>query len=397
MKKAMPVMLAVAALSLAMPALPVYAQEAAPAPAAQASDPETQANALYQQWKPETDAAKKLALGKQIVMEFFGTKAAESVGYAGMFPQPDNPALKLEMSKTYYEASVATGKQGAYVEYALGNLATLEQDPRKALEYTRAYSQKFPTGKFAEYVKKAAAAARYKLFDAAFKAKNYNEAATVANEAFAAKENEFLYSYLLTSAGLADLTAQGGTSQFVTKVGPWADRAAKYVESGQVPEGTDKAKWEAEKPKTLALLYKAQAVDRFLQAAKSTPNDAAAFAPSLDLLKKAATFDPKDPVIYYYMAQAYNTQYASAAEQYAALPEADKNGEAGKATLAKVNAAADQVIDAYVKVMAYAGMDSPLSKTVQPSLEALWKFRHEEAPNGWQEEIKKVPGAMASK
>ena len=35
--------------------------------------------------------------------------------------------------------------------------------------------------------------------------------------------------------------------------------------------------------------------------------------------------------------------------------------------------------------------DSPLSKTVQPSLEQLWKFRHEDAPTGWQEEIKKIP------
>ena len=69
MKKALPVMLAVAALAVAAPALPVFAQ-AAPAGGAQASDPEAAAaNALYQTWKAETDPAKKLEIGKQIVTQ----------------------------------------------------------------------------------------------------------------------------------------------------------------------------------------------------------------------------------------------------------------------------------------------------------------------------------------
>jgi hypothetical protein len=391
MKKVLPVMLAVAAFAVAAPALPVYAQDAA-APGAQAGDPEAAANALYQTWKAETDPAKKAELGKQIVTQHFGTKAAEAIGYAGIFDKTPDGKVKLEMSKAYWEGSVASGKQGAYLEYALGNVATLEKDPRKAIELGRTYMQKFPGGKFEQFVKQGIAASRYKIFDDAVKAKNWTTAIESANEAFAANENEFLYAYVLTNTGLADLTAQGANSQFVGKVGPWADRAAKFVESGQMPAGGDKAKWDAEKPNALALLYKAQAIDKFLQVAKSNPADpASGYQPVIDLLQKAATFNEKDPVIYYYLAQVHNAQYSKYAADYDALPEADKTGEPGKMVLEKVNKAADDVINSYVRVIAYSGPDSPLTKTVQPSLEQLWKFRHEAAPDGWQDEIKKIP------
>ena len=397
MKKVLPVMLAVAALAVAAPALPVYAQDAA-APGAQAGDPEAAANALYQTWKNEADPAKKAELAKQIVSQYFGTKASEAVGYAGIFDKAPDGRVKYEMSKVYWDASVASGKTGAYLDYALGNVATMEKDPRKQIELGRTYLQKFPGGKYEAVIKQSIAAARYKAFDDAVKAKTFPAAIELANEAFAANENEFLYAYVLTNNGLADLTAQGASSQFVTKVGPWADRAARFVESGQMPAGADKAKWDAEKPNVLALLYKAQAIDKFLQVAKSNPADpATGYQPVVDLLKKSATFNEKDPVIYYYLAQVYNAQYSKYAADYDALPPAEQTADPGKAALAKVNMAADEVINAYVRVIAYSGPDSPLTKTVQPSLVQLWKFRHEAAPDGWQDEIKKIPGAVAAK
>lgn len=397
MKKVLPVMLAVAAFAVAAPALPVSAQDAA-APGAQAGDPEAAANALYQTWKAETDPAKKAELGKQIVTQHFGTKAAEAVGYAGIFDKAPDGRVKLEMSKVYWEGSVASGKQGAYLEYALGNVATLEKDPRKAMEIGRTYLQKFPGGKFEQFVKQGIAASRYKIFDEAVKAKNWQVASESANEAFAANENEFLYAYVLTNNGLADLTATGANSTFVGKVGPWADRAARFVEGGKMPEGAKADVWEKEKPNVLALLYKAQAIDKFLQVAKSNPADpATGYQPVVDLLKKAATFTEKDPVIYYYLAQVYNATYAKHAADYAALPPDQQTADSGKAVFEKANQAADEVINAYVRVIAYAGADTPLGKTVQPALIELWKFRHEAAPDGWQDEVKKIPGAVPAK
>src|SRR5687768_6430690 len=99
----------IAAVLLIAATSPARAQQPVP-PAAKSA-----ALDLYREWKAEPDPARKAALGQRIVAEHFGTKAAEAVGYAGMFPQPDNPASKLEMSRTYYDASLASGETGAYV------------------------------------------------------------------------------------------------------------------------------------------------------------------------------------------------------------------------------------------------------------------------------------------
>lgn len=385
-------MLAVAAMFASAAVVPTYAQDAA-AGGAQAGDPEAAANDAYKAWKAEADAAKKFALGKDLVSKYYGSKAAEAVTYEHMF-KPANDAQKYEISKVYYEASASSSAKGAYVEYALGNLATMEKDPAKVMEYGRAYLQAFPApqGKFGKFVTAAMAGARYGGFQAAIKEKRYPDAIKVAEEAFAANENEFLYTYVLTDAGLLDETSNGAKSQFVGKVSAWADRGIRFVESGKVPDNADPAKWEKDKPTTLARLYKAKGVDTYLRIAGSNPTTVEALQPAIDELKRAITKNERDAALFYFISLAYSQQYAIESAAYDALTEEAKLADGGKAQLEKVKVAADLVIDSYIKVIAFAGETSAVATDIKPKLQELWVFRHPDAPNGWEAEIKKVNG-----
>ena len=179
----------------------------------------------------------------------------------------------------------------------------------------------------------------------------------------------------------------------------WAERGINFVESGKMPTGvTDKAKWEADKPKTLATLYKARAIDTDLRIVGSNPTTPEAYQPAIDELKRALTKNEKDAALYFFLGQAYSGQYAIYSKRLQDMPTADQGGDAGKAALEQVNSAADLVIDSWVKYVAYAGGETSAgAQSIVPQLSELWKFRHPDAPDAWHDEIKKVNvGATAS-
>jgi hypothetical protein len=389
-------MLAVATMFAGAVAPLAYAQDAA-AGGAQAGDPEAAANEQYKAWKAETDEAKKFELGKALVSANPGTKASEAVAYAYIFDQKTDQTTiqrKYEMSKAYWEAGQKSGKEGAYAEYAIGNLATLDKDPNKVMEYGRTYLQKYPSGKFDKYVKDAMALARYNEFQQMLKDKRYPDAIRVGEEAFAANDNEFIYAYLLTTAGLADEASTGAKSQFVGKVSAWADRGITFIESGKMPNGAKQADWDRDKAKTLATLYKARAIDTHLRIAGSNPTTPEAYQPAIDELKRGLSKNEKDQALYFFLGQAYSGQYTIYSSRYSAMTPEQQGTDEGKAALEKVNSAADMVIDSWVKYIAYAGTGAP--EAIKTQLAELWKFRHPDAPDGWQDEIKKANGGVAS-
>lgn len=382
-------------MTVAAPAY-TYAQESAPAASAQADTPDAAANEAYKNWKNETDAAKKQSLGLDIIRNHFGSKAAEAVAYAGLFTQgtPDN--VIIETSRVYYDASKASDKTGQYVEYALGNLATREKDPQKLMATGREYLQKFPTGKYAEYVKQNIASSRYQLFKQAYDAKRWADATGFANEAFTNNENEFLYAYLLSQAALSDMTSQGAKSQLIGQANNWAERAIAFVESGKMPDGAKAADWEKDKPQTLANLYLTRGMAKFFQTAQGNPTDPAAYEPTVDLLKKSATHAEKNPTTHYFMSQARQAQYAQYLNKYNALTEEQKTGPEGEAVLAEVNKAADALIDSYIRVLAYGGDNAALKSTIEPALIDVYKYRHPETPEAWRDEVKKLNGGATA-
>jgi hypothetical protein len=397
MKKVIPAVLAFAAVIVSAPARPVAAQDAA-APAAagaQANDPEAQAAEAYKAWKAETDAAKKAESGAAIVTNYFGTKAAEAVAYDALFSKTATVEQKAAMARAYYDAATKAGKDGTYFEYALGTLVTSEKDPKRIIEYGTAYLQKFPTGKYVQptdYVNPAISSGRATLFQEAVKAKNTQQAMQYANEALAKNENEFYYTYTLSTMALADmLTPDGAKIAYLNQVTPWTQRAIAFVEGGKVPATvTDKAAWEKGKPTVLANLYRTQALASMYETANAKPTSPDQYNATIDAFKKSLTHADHDAVTFYLMAQAYNAQYGILSQQYAALPDADKATDAGKAALAKVDAAADNVIDAYIKTMAYAGTNENLKKAVEPSLIQLYEYRHPDSKDAWKAEVQKL-------
>lgn len=392
MKKALHLALIVAlfgATVSASPLLPLVSQDAA----APANDPEAPANEAYKAWKAETDPAKKFESGKTLVSQFFGTKAAEAVAYDGLFPQDKNVERPLAMSYVYIAASNAHGNGGQYLEYAFGIAGTsaAEKDPKKLLENAKIYLQKYPTGRYASHITtKVIPGTRYTVFSALLKEMKYNDAIQIANEAFASNENEFLYSYVLTDTAIRDLLSSGAKSQFVGKAEGWAERAAKFIESGQTPAGADPAKWAADKPSSLSLLYKAQGLSKYYATAQADPKSVEAYDPSRALLTKALESNEKDPVTHFFLGQICDAQNVILSKQYDALAEDQKTADAGNALIEKINVTLDCVIAHYVRVTAYAGTNQALADTVKPRLVDLWKYRHAETPDAWADEVKKV-------
>jgi hypothetical protein len=394
MNKVLPVFLAFAAMSVAAPTSTYAAQDPAPA-STQANDPEAAANEAYKAWKAETDPAKKHAMTLDIVKNHYGSKAAEAVAYADMFGQGVADNVILETSRVYYDTSKTASKEGQYVEYALGNIATREKEPKQIIVIGQEYLQKYPSGKFVEYVKPAVARARYNIFDTAIKSKAYSAAIDAANESITSGQLDFPYAYQITYAALGDLSAQGAKSFFVGKATPWAERAAKYVESGQMPEGTKAEEWAKSKPTMLATFYRVQGMDKFFQTASSNPADPAAYDPAIALLQKSASAFEKDATTYYFVAQARGAQYAKWLEKYNMLTEEEKTAEPGTAMLENVNKAADALIDSYIKVLAYSGNNQQLKSTIEPALAEVYKYRHPDTPEAWRDEVQKLNGGGA--
>lgn len=391
MKKALPLALVVATFGATVTASPLLPLRLPDAAATQADDPEAPANEAYKAWKAETDPAKKFDSGKSIVSQFFGSKAAEAVAYDGLFAKDKSADQQLAMSYTYITGSNANGNGGQYLEYAFGIAGSTEKDPKKLLENANLYLQKYPTGRYAPHItKNVLPPTRYAVFSALLKELKYNDAIQIANEAFASNENEFLYSYVLTDTAIRDLLSNGAKSQFVGKAEGWAERAAKFIESGQTPAGADPKKWEADKPTSLSLLYKAQGLSKYFATAQSSPKSTDAYDPSIALMKKALESNEKDPVTHFFLGQICDAQNVILSAQFDALPDDQKTADAGNALTAKVNESLDCVISHYLRVTAYAGKNQALADTVKPRLVDLWKYRHADAPDAWMDEVKKI-------
>lgn len=345
---------------------------------------------IYKSWKKESNPAKKLDLCAGLIWGHFGTKAAETAGYASMFDSANSAETKVVISVVYYLAGVEQGRDGAYTEYALGNAATLSKDPRQLAAFGEIYLQRYPSGRYAPYVVKASAAAHYLLFDAALKEKRYTEALEIGMGMMARENDSFIYAYRLASAGLGDLTARGAKSIFLGRVQFVADRAIAYVESGNMPNGANRERWNQDIPTTLALLYKARGVDAYYMTAKSNPASMREYDAALDALRRSVSYSSRDPITYYFFSQIYNSQYAAYSAQYEALPTADQTGPRGSRVLEDVNAAADNVIDSLIRVIAYAGSNQALIDTVSPQLSEYWKYRHPDSPNAWIDEVNRL-------
>lgn len=400
MKKLLTLLVALAATGTATP-VAIYAQTAAAGAAApaQAADPKEAVDA-WTAWSKMTDPAGKFQAGLDLIKTYPGTKVAENVAGTAFNDKTLSNDQKATVARTYYDAYTAGGKTGTYLQYSLSFIATTEKDPAKALELGSKFISAYPTADAAtlDAVKKRMTAVRFAAFQEAVKANRIADALKYSNDAQAAGETLYEYYYASQLAGFAltDLNTNTTKSQYIAQAPGWADRAIAYLDAGKVPEGVDKAKWDADKQNTLNKLYLLKGYSAFLTAANkaqaATPADVQT---AIDLLTKATTYNDKDFFTYLLLGQANNALYVLQNQKYSTFT--DQASPDAQAALANVNAAADAVLKADVKMIQIATTDPKLSADAkvqalvaqtQKTVSDLWAYRYPAAPEGWKEAVK---------
>ena len=314
--------------------------------AAQDQGYDREANEAALAWQTETDTAKKVALGKELIARYPGRKGADSVAGAVYNDKAFSAEQKAEIARAYYEAHSTNYPDRQYVEYSLGLWATSERDPARQYELAKRYMQEYPGGTFTQYVSPLIFSRRAELFKKALKDNNINEALKYAQEAWAEGQTGFYYTHELADYARRDLMIKGGKSPLLEQAVDWAERAITYLESDRYSWGCPTPR--VNKPEMLASLYQLRGYAEFLMTAtRSQQATADDYNQAVAALQKSAEINPKDISTHYYLGQVYNAQYVYWAQRFLTYdtPEKQQTPEAQE-VLAKLNAAADAVIAA---------------------------------------------------
>ena len=244
-------------------------------------------------------------------------------------------------------------------------------------------SKNFPSGKNAEYLTKWVTNTRAQLFNDAVKAKNSDAMIRLGNEALAAEPQNLDYLMLLIyNLSTNELYANPRNNNHAAETGEFSRRAIKLVEAGSQPATA--TKWN--KDESLSYLY--QILGTIEEQNKNIDH-------ALECYVKAGTLDPLNVNSFFSSGRIYQERYLKAADQFRALPDADRNAAEPspktKALLKEANDAADATIDSWVKFLkltatnnAYGAARDEVLKTV----EELYKYRHPDSPDGFQQLIK---------
>ncbi|HXG64164.1 MAG TPA: hypothetical protein VNO70_03595 [Blastocatellia bacterium] len=303
-----------------------------------------------------------MALG--LILALYAPLALANAG--GAITQEDPKKAEADAYKLWYDANQA-------------------KDYNKAMEYAKAYLEKFPNGQYASYLKdKWIPSMRPFMFNEAMKAGNINEMIRIGNEQLAADPNNIDYLYLLAATIIAkELYAKPPVTTHEKEAVDYALRAAKLIEAGQQPKSVPPDKWK--KNEALAYFYGAVAsVER-----RNKNNDKA-----LEYYQKAAALEPANPTNYLICGQIHQERYQEAVKVYQAMPEEKKTADPPdaetKAALDKVNAAADAVIECWARFMAVSKNKPEWDATrnqVMTALKGLYEYRHPDSPDGLQKLI----------
>src|SRR6266481_1473524 len=121
------------------------------------------------------------------------------------------------------------------------------------------YLAKFPSGQYAEFLKKWLGGARGALFNEAIKAKDMDAMLRVGKERLAESPDDLDYVMgMALNLRINELFANPPRDAHAAEVAELSERAIDLIEGGKLPTGADPAKWK--KDDTLAWLYQNQAI-----------------------------------------------------------------------------------------------------------------------------------------
>ena len=212
--------------------------------------------------------------------------------------------------------------------------------------------------------------------------RNFVEAFAVGKVVIAEEPDHLDSLIALGTAGY--LAASARNTSFDKEAIAYAKRAIQLLEAGKVPD-----KWDPYKRKddTLAYLYSTIGVLQL----KPTPNEA------IEPLIKSAQLESelkKQPLTYYYLAQAYQAgPYAKLSADFQAKFGGKPETPESKQALEKLNQVIDVMIDANARAVALAGSDAQYAQSKTAwlnNLTTFYKFRHQDSDAGLNEFIASV-------
>jgi hypothetical protein len=286
-------------------------------------------------------------------------------------------------------------EQKAYEKYY--NAVYVEKDAAKGYELAKAFVEQYPDSEVAKYAMSTIinkVGADFQAALTAFYADGTPQAAkldkllNVGEEYLKLQPNQPYVSAHMALASSRAVLAQQVKDMSRAKM--LAEKALSLMASPTPP-----ADYPAEQYNPLRENVLAQC-NQFLgyfELEQSTPNldTAVAFLTKSTEVKNKDGLGWKDPNNYWLRASASQKQYAKLSNEYRALPDDQKTGDAGKALLDKINPLIDKMIDDYARVVAAAtGNEAAreLSASAKEQLDALWKYRYSNLANGQNDLIK---------
>jgi hypothetical protein len=282
--------------------------------------------------------------------------------------------------------------------YAAWYTAYKAQDAAKTLELGKAFVQKFPTSKYADFIKKDFAREYGILFNEAVKAKNTAEIIRVGREVLASDPDNLDY---LTAISIQirqnELFATPPNFAHAAEAAEFTERAIRLLEAGKIPTGADPAKFN----KNVTLAYFHQTLAVIYEHDKNVDKALAEY-------DKAAVVDNTNAAYFFQCGRIHNDKYAAAAQKYDALqkkvdaiPDADRNAaepkpevkaamDEAKAALAEVNSQADAVINCWARFLGLTAQNNQWGETrgrIEKALTDLYKYRHNDSTDGLQKLI----------
>jgi hypothetical protein len=265
--------------------------------------------------------------------------------------------------------------EGAF--YRAWHDASQAGDNAKALAAAKTYLEKYPTGQYADFIKKWLGPARMAALDAAIKDRRTADMITVGREILGGDPENLNVLYALAfNIRRNELLASPPKFDHAAEAKEFAQKAIALVEAGKTLVGVQ----NFDKDATLAWLYQALAI---VEGDKGSPAEAA------KLYEKSSALAPNDVGIkgrnlLNLITTQYNS-YAEAAKAFNALPEADRAAaepsEAVKAARATLNAEADRFIDTAATFVAFGKAKTLPAATVDrinQMLQTVYKGRFPE-------------------
>ena len=256
------------------------------------------------------------------------------------------PALALAPAAIVAAQEVVQDEGAAYRAW---HDASQAGDNAKAMAAAKQYLEKYPTGQYADFIKKWLPAAQMTALDAAIKEKRTADMIAVGREILTTDPENLNVLYALAfNVRRNELFAAPPSFTNAAAAVEFSRKAIALIESGKTLTGVT----TFDKNATLAWLNQILAVN---EAKSGSPAEA------IKLYEKSTSLAPDDPQIAARNLLAVVTlrqaKYAELAKAYNGLPEADRAaGEPSpevKAAKDALNAEADALIDVAARFVAF--------------------------------------------